>query len=442
MRLHVRAMITVATLALLGLGFSASAAELNWPSFRGPYGDGHVRAHGDNTPVGLPLTWSETANVVWKTEIPPYGWSTPVTEGNDIWLTTATETGNDFFAICVALDTGKVRYNEKLFHSDNPEPLGNGVNCYASPSSVIEPGRVWVHFGSYGTACIDTKTLKTIWSRNDLPCRHYRGPGSSPILWGDLLILTFDGADQQYVTALDKKTGKTVWRTDRSTKFTDLDEQGNVTREGDFRKGFATPLIVDNGGKPQLVSIGSMSAFGYDPATGKELWNLPQPGHTPAPSPVFDKGMTFIINGRGGAVIMSAVKVDGQGDVTDSKVVWKNSDEILPHEPSPIIVDGLMYLMTNNGTLSCLEAATGTVVWSERLGGNYVTSPIYADGRLYFCSTQGKCYVTGVGREYKLLATNDLDGSFMASPAVAGKSLILRTKTHLYRIEESATAKP
>lgn len=419
----------------VAVGSHAEAKTTGWPEFRGPWGDGHVAAPGD-APVGLPLTWSETENVVWKTEIPKYGWSTPVIQDNDIWMTYATEDGTEYFVVCVEKETGKVRIDEKLFSHADPEPLGNGVNCYASPSSVIEPGRVYVHFGSYGTACLDTKTGKPIWSRTDLPCRHFRGPGSSPILFGSALILTFDGADQQYVAALDKETGKTLWRTDRSTKYTDVDEQGNVQREGDFRKGFSTPIVVDVKGTPVLVSVGSMAAFGYDARDGKELWTLRTPGHTPAPRPVYRDGLAYIINGRGPTELV-ALKIDGSGDLTDTNVAWKTEDKILPQEPSPIIVDDLIYLLTNNGTLSCLEAATGAQVYSERIGGNYVTSPILADGRLYFCSTQGKTCVVKAGRTYELLAENTLDEGFMASPAVSGKALFLRSKTHLYRIENT-----
>jgi len=412
-------------------------ASAGWPAFRGPWGNGHVLAPGDTAPVGLPLKWSESENVKWKTEIPFRGWSTPVVLDGAVWLTTATEDGHEFFAICVDAETGAIRFNEKVFENANPEPLDNGVNCYASPSPVIEPGRVYVHFGSNGTACLDTATGKVIWSRKDLPCRHYRGPGSSPILFEDLLILTFDGADQQYVTALDTKTGKTVWRTDRSTKYTDLDDQGVVKAEGDFRKGFSTPLVIEAGGKQQLISIGSMAAFAYEPRTGKEIWTTRQPGHTPAPCPVFGDGLAYIVSGRGNAEF-SAVRVDGQGDVTDTHVAWKATGAILPQEPSPIIVDGLIYLLTNNGTATCLEAASGMQVWSERIGGNYVASPIYADGRLYFCSSQGKTTILRAGRNYELLAENELADGFMASPATLGKALILRTKTHLYRIEEAA----
>lgn len=430
-----RCLWALAAWCVVGAGMAHAADTVPWPAFRGPLGNGHVNA--DGAPVGLPLRWSDTENVAWKTAIPLKGWSTPVVVDGMIWLTTATEEGHDFYAIAVDLASGAVKVNEKIFHNDNPEPLNNGVNCYASPSPVAEPGRVYVHFGTNGTAALDAKTGKVLWSRQDLPCIHYRGPGSSPTLFENLLILTFDGADQQYVTALDTATGKTVWRTDRSTKYTDVDEQGNVMREGDFRKGYSTPLVIEAAGKTQLISIGSMAAFSYDPRTGKEFWTTRQPGHTPAPFPVFGEGLVYIVSGRGDAQF-TAVKPDGTGDVTDSHVVWKATGGILPQEPSPILVDGLVYLLSNNGTLTCLEAKTGAQVWSERIGGNFVASPIYADGRLYLGSTQGKTVVVKPGRTFEVLAENTLGDGFMASPAVAGKALILRSKTHLYRIEDAA----
>jgi outer membrane protein assembly factor BamB len=202
-RLHLFGLI--AALLILGTG----AARADWPTFRGPFGDGRV-SESDSATAGLPLTWSETENVKWKTPLPLRGWSTPVVLGGQIWLTTAEVGGHDFYAICVDAETGKIIHNIKIFHCDKPEPLGNPVNCYASPSPAIESGRVYVHFGSYGTACLDTASGKVLWQRTDMPCRHYRGPGSSPIIFENLLILTMDGIDVQYLTALDKRTGKTV----------------------------------------------------------------------------------------------------------------------------------------------------------------------------------------------------------------------------------------
>ncbi|MCC6143058.1 MAG: PQQ-binding-like beta-propeller repeat protein [Candidatus Hydrogenedentes bacterium] len=420
---------------ILTAGLAGAQGPAAWPEFRGPYGNGLVSAPGDATPVGLPLTWSETDHVRWKTAIPLKGWSTPAVLDGQVWLTTATEEGTDFYAICVDAESGAVLFNERIFHCDTPEPLGNGVNCYASPSPVVEPGRAYVHFGSYGTACLDTATFKIRWSRTDLPCRHYRGPGSSPILAGNLLVLTFDGADQQYVAALDKNSGATVWRTDRTTAWNDLDENGQPKREGDLRKSFSTPLLIEANGTQQLLSIGSMAAFAYDPATGRELWSVWLGGYTGAPRPVYADGVAYLSNGRG-EPLFAAYRVDGTGDVTNTHLVWKMTGPLLPQEPSPTLADGLVYLLSNNGAVTCVDASTGEQVWSDRIGGNFVSSPIYGDGRLYLSSTQGKTAVLKAGRTFEQLAENRLDEGFMASPAVAGKALFLRTKTHLYRIEE------
>jgi len=294
---------------------------------------------------------------------------------------------------------------------------------------------VYVHFGSYGTACLDTATGKPLWQRRDLPCRHYRGPGSSPILLEGLLILTFDGVDVDYLVALDKKTGKTVWKTDRSTRWDDLDAQGKPTREGDFRKAFSTPLIIDVGGKPQLISAGSKAIFSYDPRTGRELWTVRHTAHTAVLRPVFSHGLVVFCTGLGKPELW-AVRPDGQGDVTGTHVAWK-LEKGAPKTPSPIVVDDLLCIVSDEGVGMCLEAATGKEVWKERLGGNFAASPIYGDGRLYFFNQQGKATVLKAGRAYEALATNTLESGCMASPAVAGKALFVRTKTHLYRIEVS-----
>lgn len=410
--------------------------HVDWPEFRGPTGNGLVAAPGDAKKIGLPITWSESENIRWKIEAPFLGWSTPVVNGNDIWLTSATEDGKDFYVLCVDSESGKIRINEKLFHSDNPEPLGNNVNCYASPSPAIDGGKVFVHFGSYGTACLDTESGKTIWTRQDLPCRHFRGPGSSVALFKDLVLLTFDGIDLQYVVALNKNTGNTVWRTDRTTAWRDLDEQGEPKRGGDFRKAYSTPLVFDANGRPEMMSVGSSCAFAYDPLTGEELWKVRLPGYTPAARPVFGGGLVYFTSGRGEPELL-AYRPDGSGDVTDSHRAWKFEGKDVPLESSPILVGDLIFMISSGGTASCLEAATGTPVWRERIGGNYVSSPIYADGHLYFCSVQGSSTVLKAGRTFEVVASNELESGFMASPAVTGKALILRTKTHLYRIEDS-----
>lgn len=426
--------LRLSLISVLMLGWQTARAD--WPEFRGPWGNGYAAAPGDTKPAGLPLHWSETENIKWKTEIPYRGWSTPVVLGNQIWLTTATEDGHDFFILCVDADTGRIRFNEKLFHCDNPEPLGNAVNGYASPSPAIEPGHVYVHFGCYGTACLDTETRKVLWQRQDLPCRHYRGPASSVVLFENLVILTMDGADLQYLVALDKQTGKTVWKTNRSVKFNDAEGFQKFAKDGDLRKAHSTPFIVNVNGQPQMFSPGAKAAYAYDPRTGRELWKVHFIAWSAAPRPLYNAGRCLFITGSG-ATELWAVRLGGQGDVTDTHVAWK-FDKRVARTASPVIVDDLLYMVSDGGDLTCLEVATGTEVWKEKIGGNYAASPIYADGRLYFANQQGKTTILKPGRTFEVLATNTLEKGCMASPAISGKALFLRTKGHLYRIEASA----
>jgi hypothetical protein len=246
------------------------ALLLQWPQFRGPDGLGTSNA------VGLPLTWGEGRNVRWKTAVHGRAWSSPVVLDNQVWVSTATPDGRGLFAIAIDETSGRIIHDLKLFDVAHPQAK-HSFNSYASPTPVIEPGRIYVTFGSPGTAAIDTRTGKVIWERRDLECNHYRGAGSSPILFRDLLIMHFDGSDIQYVVALDKRTGKTVWRTPRSVDFRDLGRDGKPQAEGDFRKAFATPHVIMVNGQPILISIGSKATYGYDPMTGKELWRLEEP---------------------------------------------------------------------------------------------------------------------------------------------------------------------
>jgi outer membrane protein assembly factor BamB len=248
------------------------------------------------------------------------------------------------------------------------------------------------------------------------------------------VILTFDGADVQYVVALDKKTGETVWKTNRSVAWNDENVPGQMARDGDLRKAHSTPLIVNTAGKMQLVSGGAKAAYGYDPRTGRELWRVQYPDFSVAPRPLYSDGLAFIVTGLTKTELW-AVKVDGAGDVTDSAVVWKLKTHIGKYA-SPLLVDGLIYTAAEESFVTCIEAPSGKTVWTERIGGKYAASPIYADGRLYFLSEDGTTTVLKPGRTFEPLATNKLDGSFLASPAASGKALYLRSKTHLYCIEE------
>lgn len=395
-------------------------ADGSWTEFRGPRGDGSAPG------TELPLRWSETNNVKWKTEIHDRGWSTPVIWGNQIWLTTATADGRQLFVLCLDRETGRIARDLRLFEVKDPEPLGNEVNCYASPSPAIEEGRVFVHFGSYGTAALDTTSGKTLWERRDLPCRHFRGPGSSPVLFGDFVILTMDGFDVQYICALEKTSGKIAWRTDRSYPWGDLD--------GDLRKAYTTPFLAEVGGVPQLLSSGAKATYSYDARNGKELWRVRYNGFSNAARPVAGHGLAYINTGFGKADLW-AVRLDGAGDVTDSHVVWKKTQGI-PLKPSPSLVGDLLFMASDQGVATCLDARTGEQVWQNRLGGQFTASPIQSGDRVYFFNENGKAFVVRAARNFEVIAESSLEGGLMASPAAAGKALYLRTKTHLYRIEE------
>jgi outer membrane protein assembly factor BamB len=414
------AMRSIISLAILTLNVSAVLAGENWPQFQGP------ESNGSSDSTGLPLRWSETENVRWKTAIHGHGWSSPVIWGNQIWMTTATEDGKEQYAVCVDRGTGKVLHDINVFHNDQPPPIAP-MNSYASPTPVIEEGRVYVNFGSYGTACLDTADGKTLWSRRDIKCNHSVGPGSSPVMANNLLVLSMDGADVQYVIALDKMTGKTAWKTMRSTDYGD--------RGDEYRKAFDTPLLIEFGGRKQLICTGAVETISYDPATGKEFWKVrPDTNSFSNTSrPLFCAGMVMV--NTGGSQQIWAVRPDGKGDVTESHVAWK-LEKIVPFLPSTVAVDDLIYMINDDGIASCVDAKTGKVVWKKRVGGKFVASPIAAEGRIYSFSQDGPATVFAAGREYKELAVNKLDEGLLASPAVSGKAIFLRTQTHLYRIEK------
>ncbi|HEY3968698.1 MAG TPA: PQQ-binding-like beta-propeller repeat protein [Planctomycetaceae bacterium] len=397
---------------------AGAQADDNWPNLHGPRHDNH----SDST--GLPLVWSETENIVWKTPIHDSGWSSPVVWGDQIWLTTATDDGKQSYAVCVDRNSGKIVNDLKLFETAKPENTRQ-YNTFASPTPVIDEGRVYVTFGSYGTACLDTRSGNVVWSRRDLPCLHWRGPASSPILFGNLLIMHFDDYDFQYVVALDKRTGKTIWKKDREIDY--------GTTNGDLKKAYGTPVVIDVNGRQQLISQTAKATIAYDPQTGEELWRIHYDGHSPAARPVFGQGLVFILAGTEKKLF--AVKPDGHGDVTATHVAW-DYGKSMPRHPSPLLIGDFIYLVDDSGVVTCLEARTGKVVFAERIGGDYWSSPLYADGRIYVLSHKGKTTVIAPEKTLRILATNALDGTFRASPAVSGHSLILRSETHLYRIEQ------
>ena len=263
-----------------------------------------------------------------------------------------------------------------------------------------------------------------LWTRQDLPCNHHRGPGSSPIPFEHLLIVTFDGFDRQYVAALDQATGRTVWKTDRSIDYGSSD--------GDLKKAFCTPIVIEHGGRRQLVSPAAIGTVAYDPRTGRELWQVRHGGYNTAARPLFAHGLV-IINMEGGDRLL-AVRPDGAGDVTTSHVAWRYGKST-PTRPSQVVVGEHLYMVSDTGIFTCLDARTGRPRWQERHSGRHSAALVESAGRLYACDEDGTTVVVAADPErFTVLAENRLDAGCMASPAVVGDDLVLRTKTHLYRI--------
>jgi outer membrane protein assembly factor BamB len=421
-------MMNRAVVLLAVLACTSSPLDAQWPQFRGPDG------LGTSTASNLPLTWEEGRNVRWKTAIHGRAWSSPVVLGNQIWLTTATEDGRELFAIAVDRESGKILHDLKLFDVAQPQ-YAHPFNTYASPTPALEPGRAYVTFGSPGTAAIDTRTAKVLWERRDLECNHFRGAGSSPVIFGDLLLMHFDGSDQQYVVGLDKRTGKTVWKTPRSVDFQDLGPDGKPKADGDYRKAFSTPHVITVAGRPILISIGSKATYGYDPNTGQEIWKIVERGsHSGSTRPVAGHGLVFVPSGFDASQLL-AVRPDGKGDVTQSHVAWRVTRGV-PQKPSVLLVGDLIFMVNDSGILSAVDARTGEIVGRGRIPGTYSASPVSAAGRMYLFSEDGKTTVIEASRQLKVLGESQLDEGFMASPAIDGNAFILRTRTHLYRIEE------
>ena len=379
------------------------------PQFRGPDGEGH------STEKHLPLTWSESENIRWKTDIEGLGWSTPSISGAEVWLTTSLNDGKSLRVICLDKDSGKERHNIEIFHHDDPGPI-HSKNSYASPSVLIDGDRLFVHFGKLGTACLDRKA-NVIWKK-ELKYNHRHGPGGSPVVYEDLLIIACDGTDVQYVTALNKQTGDEVWKT---------------TREG--KMAYSTPLIIQVNGQPQLVSTGGEWAIAYAPKTGQELWRFRYPkGYSNVPRPVYGQGLVFLCSGYDNPWIY-AVRPDGAGDVTESHMAWK-LDKGAPLNPSPLLIGSELYLVDDSGIATCLDAKSGTQHWKKRIGGNFTASLLLAEDRIYMLDEAGKTYVIAPTKEeYRELAVNELPGRTQATIAAADESLFLRTDKSLYRIQ-------
>ena len=401
---------------LLIAGASVLAQAEDWPQFRGPTGQGHA------TERGLPLEWSETKNIIWKTPVPGLGWSSPTVANGRVWLTTVVESKQrrgvsaSLRALAFDVATGREIVNVEVFRLDDAGYV-NPKNSRASPTPIVDGDRVFVHFGAEGTAALSTSG-EILWTTH-LRYESQHGNGGSPTLYRDLLIINCDGnGGDAYVVALDTASGKPRWKTARR-------------RPAD--QAYSTPLVITVGQQDQLVSVGAYRAAAYDPLTGQEIWRVSYgDGFSNVPRPVFGQGLVFIATGFQTPALM-AVRPDGKGDVTRTHVAWTITRGA-PYTPSPLLVGNDLYYVSDTGVLSLADAASGQIVWQQRLGGNYSASPVFVDGRIYFQSEEGVTTVIAPGREFRRLASNRLDGATLASMAVSGGSFFIRSQSHLYRI--------
>ncbi|MFO7671675.1 MAG: PQQ-binding-like beta-propeller repeat protein [Bacteroidales bacterium] len=403
---------------------SAQKPDPSWTHFRGD------RLDGISGEKGLPVSWNDSVNIAWKTPIDGKGWSSPIVLDDQVWLTTATGGGKEMRAVCLDFYSGEIIHNRMVFNPDSLYRI-HAVNSYATPTGAIEPGRVYLHFGRYGTACLDTRSGETLWERRDMQVEHIQGPGSSLIIYKDKLIVHMEGSDIQYIVALDKKTGETLWKTERPKELYDpLEYIG--------KKAYITPIIIHVEGRDLMISNGSAACIAYDPETGEEVWRIVYGEDSTIAMPTESDGVIYFYTSfetdSTGEKRTKLLAVDprGAGDI-QKNILWSVETPVL-QLLSPLVKDGLLYTVDSGGDMFCLDASDGTTVWSEGMKGKFHSSPVYADGNLYFSSTRGYTYVVEAGRTLHVLSENKLDGEIWATPAIAGGAIIIRTSNFLYKV--------
>ena len=403
----------------------AVAQQDNWTHFRGSNLDGIANVEN------LPVKFDANTNIKWKTEIPGRGLSSPVVYGNQIWTTTASTDGKELYAVCHDFDTGKLLHRIKLFTPDSIIRK-HAINSYATPTPSIENGFLYTNFGSLGTACLNTSNGSVIWTRADLECNHVQGPGSSSILYKNLLILHYEGTDVRFLVALDKSTGKVVWKTNRP-------EEPYIPLPNIGKKAYITPIIIKVKGRDMLISNGSAVCIAYDPLNGEEIWRVVRGAESTVAMPVYENGIVYLYSGfmlkEDGTKFseLLAINPDGAGDITETNIIWRK--EVEPMQLlTPVINDGLIYTIDTKNVMLCIDAKTTEEVWTMKLKDKFNSSPILADGRIYFSSVRGEVLVIEEGRELKILASNQMDGEIWATPAILRNSIIIRTTEGLVRV--------
>jgi len=405
---------------------SCQTDSQNWTHFRGTKMDGHANVKN------APLKWSDTENVVWKVPVTGLGWSSPVVYGNQVWLTSAAKDGKEFYTLCYDIETGKILDEKTIFTAENPQRI-HGTNSYATPTPCIEKGFVYVHYGNFGTACINTDNFEVVWKREDMPCKHMQGPASSLILHKDKLIVHLEGTEDPYVAALNKKTGETIWKSVRPAEIYD-------PLEPVYRKSYQTPIVIKVEGRELLISNSAYLCFAHDVNTGKVIWTIEYGYDSTVSQPLFYDGWVYV---NSGWIFLDntpfftrqyAVDPTGKGDVTKTHVKWMYEDEV-PQIPTPVIVDGKMYMVHDRGMVTCLDAKTADVIWKQELKGNFNASPIYAAGNIYFINVKGECTIIKPGDSFQKVAENSVEGIVKAVPAFIGDKMILRSDKLLYLIK-------
>lgn len=397
-----------------------AAGSRFWPQFRGPAGDGIVRGSD------APTEWSENKNVIWKLPLEGRAWSSPVIWGNRIWISNASDDGKKMSVLVIDLDSGKTVMNIPLFENETVQVDHHKMNSYGSPTPLLDGTYAYISFGAYGTACLNQADGKVVWTRKDLPCNHYRGPGSSPIFYRNLLIFHMDGYDYKYVVALDRKTGETVWKIDRVIDY--------GTEDGDVHKAYATPTLIDVAGQIQMISPTSKATMAYDPASGKELWRVRYKEFSTTAKAMYDGETLFINSGFSKATLFALKPITSETalDLTD-KILW-TQDRGIGSKPSQVLVNNLIFNVDDDGIASCIDASNGEQIWQKRLGGEFSASAMAVKEKIYLFDHDGKGYIFSADRTGNLIAQNQLDDGCMASPVVVDNHLILRTRTALYRI--------
>lgn len=402
------------------LPVAATAAD--WREFRGSGAQGLAPA------AKLPTTWSADKNVLWKTPLEGKGWSSPALFEGKLYLTAAVAKSDEptaaqtLRALSVDAGTGKLLWQTDLFEQPEGQKI-HSKNSHASPSPITDGKHLWVHFGTHGTACL-TLAGDVVWKTNEFKYAPVHGNGGSPVLVDGRLIFSCDGSDTQTVVAVDAKTGKTAWKTPRSVQP---------------KKGFAfcTPLAIEVAGKTQIVLPGPDAVCAYDPADGRELWKVRYPGgYSVVPRPVFGKGLVFVCTGYDSPRVL-AIRPDGAGDVTETHVAWELKKSA-PLNPSPLLVGDELYLISDNGIATCLDAVSGKQHWQERIGGNFSSSPVFANGYVYLQNEAGAGIVLKAGTTFEEVSRNETGERTLASYAIdeAAGDLFLRTETGLMRIGE------